>query len=341
MFAQKTPIPHTKDMNPVTSAEVSGKNVIVRADLDLAERGGQLETFRLDRLIPTLQDLLSRGAAVRIIAHRGRPGGIPDPALSTAPFAPLLSDRLGEEVSFAKEFSSKEEGKVTLFENLRFSPGEENNSQDFVQALLGLGEIYVNESFASSHRSHASVTSLPKYLPHFAGLNLMTEVENLTKILENPERPLVVIIGGAKVETKRPLIERMQIIADEILIGGSLVNEGLLPMEKVVLPLDNLDGKDIGSQTVDRFKSSIEGARTIVWNGPMGVFEDPAFSAGTTAVARAVAASPAFTVVGGGETISALNELGLLAQIKFVSTGGGAMLEFLSGKALPGLEALG
>ena len=328
-------------MNPVTEADVSGKKVIVRADLDLAERNGQLETFRLDRLIPTLQNLISRGANVRVIAHRGRPNGIPDPALSTAPFAPLLSDRLGQPVSFAGAITPSAEGKVTLFENLRFSPGEENNSQDFVQSLLGLGEIYVNDSFASSHRSHASVTSLPKYLPHFAGLNLIAEVKNLTKILENPERPLVVILGGAKVETKRPLIERMQIIADEILIGGSLVNEGLLPMEKVVLPLDNVEGKDIGTQTIERFKSSIEGARTIVWNGPMGIFEDPEFSSGTAAIARAVATSPAFTVVGGGETIASLNELGLLQQIKFVSTGGGAMLEFLSGKSLPGLEALG
>lgn len=328
-------------MNPVTEAPVSGKNVIVRADLDLAERGGQLETFRLDRLIPTLRDLRTRGANVRILAHRGRPNGAYDPALSTASFAPLLSERLGEEVRFAGDLSSPASGQLTLYENLRFNPGEENNSQDFVQTLLRLGEIYVNESFASSHRTHASVTSLPKYLPHFAGLNLIAEVENLTKILANPERPLVVIIGGAKVETKRPLIERMQTLSDEILIGGSLVNEGLLPMEKVVLPLDNVEGKDIGTQTIERFKTSIEGARTIVWNGPMGVFEDPAFSAGTTAIARAVAASPAFTVVGGGETIACLNELGLLSQIKFVSTGGGAMLEFLSGKSLPGLEALG
>lgn len=328
-------------MNPVTEAPVNGRNVIVRADLDLAERSGQLETFRMDRLIPTLRVLISRGANIRILAHRGRPNGIPDPALSTAQFAPLLSERLGEEVSFAEDLSTSSSDKIILYENLRFSPGEENNSQDFVQMLLRLGEIYVNESFASSHRSHASVTSLPKYLPHFAGLNLMAEVENLTKILANPDRPLVVIVGGAKVETKRPLIDRMQVVADEILIGGSLVNEGLLPMEKVVLPLDNVEGKDIGTQTIERFKSSVEGARTIVWNGPMGIFEDPAFSAGTTAIARAVAASQAFTVVGGGETIACLNELGLLAQIKFVSTGGGAMLEFLAGKSLPGLEALG
>lgn len=341
MFAQKTRIPHTKNMNPVTSAEVSGKNVIVRADLDLAERNGQLETFRLDRLIPTLRDLLSRGASVRIIAHRGRPNGIPNPALSTAPFAPLLSERLGEEVRFAGDITSSPSGKISLFENLRFSPGEENNSQDFVEALLGLGEIYVNESFASAHRSHASVTSLPKYLPHFAGLNLMAEVENLTKILERPERPLVVIIGGSKVETKRPLIERMQTLADAVLIGGSLVNEGLQPMEKVILPLDNISGKDIGTQTQELFKKWINSAKTIVWNGPMGIYEDPAFAAGSVAVARAVSASPAFTVVGGGETIACLNELGLLPQIKFVSTGGGAMLEFLSGKPLPGLEALG
>lgn len=330
-------------MNSVAEAEVSGKKIIVRADLDMPTSEGKLETFRLDRLIPTLENLISRGAMVRIIAHRGRPNGIVDPALSTQEFAPLLSERLHEEVSFAGDVTQNPDpgAKVSLFENLRFSPGEESNSPEFVQALLKLGEIYVNESFASSHRSHASVVSLPKYLPHFAGLNLAAEVSALNKILQNPQRPLVIIIGGAKIETKKPLIEFMQLLADEILIGGSLVNEGLEPQSKVVLPLDNVEGKDIGTQTIERFRQSIASAKTIVWNGPMGVFEDERFVAGTRSVAQAVASSGAYTIVGGGDTVLALNQLGLLPKISFVSTGGGAMLEFLAGKSLPGLEALG
>lgn len=329
-------------MNPSTAAEVSGKKVIVRADLDLPSGTAQAETFRLERMIPTLRDLLDRGGEVRIIAHRGRPGGVADPTLSTKDFAPLLSERLGVEVSFGGNVTEPTfSGKVTLFENLRFNPGEEANSPEFVQALLRLGELYVNESFATIHDAHASIASLPKYLPHFAGLNLMSEVENLGKIMQHPARPLIVIIGGAKIETKKPLIDYMTVFADKVLIGGALINEGIAPAEKLVLPADNLEGKDIGTLTIERFKREIAAAKTIVWNGPMGIFEEAEYSSGTKAIAQAVAASSAFTVVGGGDTIAALAELGLLERIGFVSTGGGAMLELLSGKAIPGLEALG
>ncbi len=330
-------------MQPVSLADVAGKKVIVRGDLDLAQIEGHLETFRLERMIPTLQDLISRGGQVRIIVHRGRPDGLVDPSLSTEEFVPLLSDRLGVPVSFGGDLTTNPDPseKIVLFENLRFHTGEEANSPDFVQALVKLGEIYVNESFASSHRSHASVVSVPKYLPHFAGLNLIKEVQTLSQILQDPARPLVVIIGGAKVETKKPLIAFMGSQADEILIGGSLVNEGLQPMDKVILPLDNVEGKDIGTLSIERFKQSIASAKTIVWNGPMGMFEDPAFGNGTREIARAITSSAAFTVVGGGDSIAALGQLGLLGQVGFVSTGGGSMLEFLSGKDLPGLEALG
>lgn len=330
-------------MQSVSLAPVAGKKVIVRADLDLAESGGKPETFRLKRLIPTLQDILDRGGVVRLIAHRGRPNGVVDPSLSTAEFVPLLTSELGKEVVFGGDLTenSGAAGQVVLFENLRFHPGEEANSPDFTEQLVALGDLYVNESFATVHRSHASIVGIPKYRPHFAGLNLISEVENLTKVLENPSRPLVVILGGAKIETKKSLIEYMQVLADEILIGGALINEGLQPGEKLVLPQDNVEGKDIGTLTIARFTQSVRSAQTIVWNGPMGVFEDPRFATGTTAIARAVAASSAFKVVGGGDTVSALDELGLLPQMSFVSTGGGAMLEFLAGKTLPGLEALG
>jgi phosphoglycerate kinase len=329
-------------MNSVQEADVAGKKIILRADLDLAERDGRLETFRLTRLIPTLKSILDRGGTARIIAHRGRPEGKPDLALSTEPFAALLSEQLDQPVSFAGDVTENPDpaGAAVLFENLRFHPGEEANSPEFVQALLKLGELYVNESFATVHRAHASIASLPKYLPHFGGLNLLQEIANLTRVMQNPDRPLLVIIGGAKVETKRPLIEYMQNIADEILVGGSLMNEGLKPLERVVMPVDEVGGKDIGHLTIERFRQSIGTAKTVVWNGPLGVFEDPQFSAGTKAVAEAVAGGHAFSVVGGGDTIAALDQFGLLNKISFVSTGGGAMLEFLSGRSLPGLEAL-
>ena len=329
-------------MKAVTEAEVSAKKVIVRADLDLAESGGRFETFRLKRLIPTLQDLLDRGASIRIIAHRGRPEGRVDPTASMQPIAPVLSELLGHDVSFAGSVNENPDpdAKIALFENLRFNPGEEANSPDFVQALLKLGEIYVNESFATCHRSHASIVSLPKYLPHFAGLNLVREIENLNKVIQNPKRPLIVIIGGVKVETKRPMIDFMKNIADEILVGSSLINEGLEASSRVVLSVDNNQGMDIGPLTVERFTQSIRSAKTVVWNGPLGKFEDPQFSVGTLAIARAVTESEAFSVVGGGESIAALDQMGLLDKISFASTGGGAMLEYLSGRSLPGLASL-
>jgi 3-phosphoglycerate kinase len=331
-------------MHSVAAADVSGKKVIVRADLDLAVGEGQVETFRLDRLVPTIKSLLDRGATVRIIAHRGRPEGRVDPSLTNEDFVPILSEKLDLPVSFGGDPTQNQDlaAPVTLFENLRFYPGEEANSPEFVQALTRLGEIYVNESFATVHRSHASIVSLPKYLPHFAGLNLLAEIENLSKIIASPARPLVVIVGGAKLESKRPLVDFMANIADEILLGGAFVNETLPESPKLVLPVDNIDGKDIGPATIGRFKESLAGARTIVWNGPMGAFEDPKYAQGTRLVGQAVAGSRgAFTVVGGGDTIAALEGLGVLNLISFVSTGGGAMLEFLSGKTLPGIEALG
>lgn len=329
-------------MKSVSDADVRGKRVIVRADLDMPTEVGEVETFRLERLLPTLRDLISRDGYVRIIAHRGRPEGKADPALSLEEFVPIFAQKLDVEVRFGGSVTENPNspGSVILYENLRFHPGEEANSPDFVQSLLKLGEIYVNESFATSHRTHASIVSIPRYLPHFAGINLLDEISNLNRIITEPARPLVVVIGGAKVETKRPLVEYMRSFADEILVGGSLSNEGLKPQGKVVLPVDNIDGKDIGPETVERFKKSLSQAKTIVWNGPMGVFEEHDYSQGTVAIAQAVVGSSAYTIVGGGDTIAALDQLGLLSQIKFVSTGGGAMLEFLSGKKLPGLEAL-
>ncbi len=329
-------------MKSVTEADVTGKIVIVRVDLDLAEKGDGFETFRLDRGLPTLQDILTRGGELRLIAHRGRPEGKPDPALSLEPLIPLLSEKLSTEVKFGGDLAENPdpEGKVVLFENLRFHPGEEADSPDFTDQLTKLGDIYVNEAFATCHESHASIVGLPKFRPHFAGLNLTAEVANLNKVLQDPARPLVVLVGGAKIETKEPIISYMSSFADCVLVGGKLMSEGVTPSDKVVLPQDNVDGKDIGRETVAQFKEILATAKTIVWNGPMGVFEEPAYANGTTELARTVVSSSAFTVVGGGDTVTAIDELGLLDKINFVSTGGGAMLEFLAGKTLPGLAAL-
>ncbi len=229
-------IVHTLAMNSVSSAQVTGQNVIVRGDLDLAARNGIPETLRIERLVPTLQLLLQNGAREALIGHRGRPEGKVDPTLSTREYQPLITQLLGQEIGWGGDVTSPESSSapVVLYENLRFNPGEEANSPEFVEALLKLGQAYVNEAFADSHRAHASIVSLPKYLPHFAGLNLVNEVNTLDKVLHQPTHPLVVIIGGAKIETKKPLIDYMHNLADEVLVGGSLKNEGLQPQDRVV-----------------------------------------------------------------------------------------------------------
>ena len=328
-------------MHSIAEADVNGKKVIVRADLDLAENNGQFETFRLQRLLPTLKSIRQQGGTIRIIAHRGRPEGV-DPNLSLAPVAALLTEQLGQEVSFGGDLlvNPNPTGEIVLFENLRFNRGEEANSTDFTDSLAQLGEIYVNESFATSHRDHASIVSLPKLLPHFAGLNLLEEIKNLSKVIESPEHPLVVIVGGIKVETKRPLLDYMQNIADYILVGSSLMKD-LVATAKIIVPSDTIgDGQDIGVATVAHFTQVISSAKMIVWNGPLGKYEDNRFAGGTKAIAQAIVATNAYSVVGGGDTIASLDEMGLISRVSFVSTGGGAMLEFLSGKKLPGIEAL-
>jgi phosphoglycerate kinase len=330
-------------MHSIVGVEVAGKKVIVRGDLDLAEEGSKIESFRLLRMIPTLKNILDRGGIIRLIAHRGRPEGTVVDSLSLQEFVPLLSEKLDHEVIFAGDFikDPNPNAEIALFENLRFHDGEESNDPEFAQSLAKLGEIYVNECFSTSHRNHASFVSLPKLLPHFAGINLIKEIEEMTKILQSPKHPLVVIIGGAKLETKLPTIEYLSSIADQILVGSSFLNQGLATTDKIIIPTDSIgQNQDIGQRTIDQFRQVISSAQTIVWNGPLGMFEDRQFASGTREIAQAVADSSAYSVVGGGDTIAALDEIGMLEKISFVSTGGGAMLEFLSGKKLPGLVAL-
>ena len=304
---------------------------------------GQIEdATRIEKTIGTLKKLLDNQNQIFLISHVGRPSGR-DPKFSFELILPKLEELLGEKVVLKEDFDQSVEGKVVLFENLRFWPEEEANDLEFAQKLARFGEVYVNECFSVAHRNHASVALLPTLLPAYAGLELGREVKELHRILENPARPLVAIIGGAKLETKLPAITNLARVADKVLVGGKLMfelGETKLP-ENVLVATDSIDQKDIGPESVELFKKEIDKAKTIVWNGPLGLFEEKEHSLGTKKVAELVASSTAYSLVGGGDTIAALKEIGMLEKVDFVSVGGGAMLEFLEGKKLPALQALG
>ena len=343
-------------MKNISDLDVFQKRVFVRADLDVPLETTNAEGLttnaaiatRLTNLKETVDYLVSKNAKSVIIAgHIDRPIG-PDPALSTKQLLPTLEKILGQKIGFLSELvvnSSQFTEKIMLLENLRFWPGETENSQEFAKQLANLADIYVNEAFGNSHRNHASMVSLPSLLPHAAGIHLAKEIEELTKILNGPNKPFVAIIGGAKIETKLPLVEHLAKIADFVLVGGELPKA----IENLKLKIENFehvivaklteDGKDISEESIKQFTDVIASAETVVWNGPLGLFEE-GYDKGSIAVARAIVDSPAYEVVGGGETVEFLAKNNLLSKFTFVSSGGGAMLEFLSGKELPALEAL-
>ncbi|OGC54693.1 hypothetical protein A2797_02305 [candidate division WWE3 bacterium RIFCSPHIGHO2_01_FULL_48_15] len=343
-------------MRLIREADLNGKKVLVRADLDVPiEKGIVGEDYRLKALLPTLKYLLENGASVLIIGHLGRPEGKPDPALSLEPVAKRLSELLGQKIKFSPDYSlitnhnreiarfgvTKPSYSLAMLENLRFWPGEEANDLDFAKKLSALGDIYVNEAFAS-HRAHASIVLVPKLLPSYAGLRLEQEILHLSGVIENPARPLVFILGGAKTEIKKPLIADFAKIADRVLLGGLLMfDKELEKIPNVVFPVDSADGSDIGPETIKLFASITKEAKTVVWNGPLGIWEDNRFELGTRAIAEELALLPGKTIVGGGDTIAAISAFGLLDKMSYVSLGGGAMLEFLAGKKLPALAALG
>lgn len=340
-------------MKSVKEAEVSGKRVILRADLDvpLRQAQGKLEVAddtRLKALLPTLKYLLDNKAQVLIIGHLGRPEGR-DSALSLAPVAAHLSELLEKKIEFLSQLPTTNYQLPTLImlENLRFWPEEsldparDKEGQDFAKRLASLGDLYVNDAFAASHREHASIVGIPEHLPAYGGLRLEEEVRELGRVLKKPERPLVFVIGGAKTETKKPLVPYFAKIADKVLLGGLLMYaQELEGIPNVVFPVDAEDACDIGPKTIKLFAGIIKEAKTAVWNGPLGVWEDNRYELGTRAIAEELALLPGKTIVGGGDTIAALNAFGLAAKMSYVSLGGGAMLEFLAGKKLPGLEAL-
>jgi phosphoglycerate kinase len=379
---------------------VEGRRVLVRADLNVPlERGVVTDDTRIRASLPTIELLRERGASVVLVSHLGRPKDH-DPDLSMTPVGERLGELLGIEVKQAPAVVGDEvsemasglaAGEVLLLENSRFEPGETKNDPALAEALAGLADLYVNDAFGSAHRAHASTEGVAHHLPGYAGLLLEREVVELTAVRDDPQRPLIIVLGGAKVSDKLGVIDRFLGFAEEILIGGamcfsffkaegrdtgnSLVEEEGVESARAVLAqakgsdtmlelpedlclgtefdaetetrlLNGVDvpegwmGLDIGSNTIANFAKRIARAGTVFWNGPMGAFELEPFAGGTRAIAEAVAAAPGHTVVGGGDSVAALQKFGLAGAVDWLSTGGGASLELMEGRELPGVEAL-
>ncbi len=322
-------------MKTVRDFNVKNKRVLVRCDFNvpLSDQGEILDDFRIRQTLPTIEYLIRKGARVVLISHLGRPAGKVVESLSLKPVAERLEELLGQ--------------KICLLENLRFNPGEKGNDESFAEELAGKGDIYINDAFGACHRAHASIVGVPKYLPSGIGLLLEKEIKVLTKLIKKPKRPMIAIIGGAKVETKVKLIDRISEIADLILIGGLIqkeIKEKNIKLEnpkKIIEPVDETGGGlDIGPETVKLFKEKIASAKTIFFNGTLGMVEKKEFARGTEEILKAMAGAKCFSVVGGGDMIQVITRLNLIDKFNHVSTGGGAMLAFLSGEKLPGLEAL-
>jgi phosphoglycerate kinase len=387
--------------------DVRGKRVLVRADLNVPVKDGRVtDTTRIERLAPTIEALLGKGAAVVVMSHFGRPKGIPDPALSLRPvLAPLCHALGGREVAFATDcigaparrvVGALKPGEVALLENLRFHPGEEANSPDFARALAELGEVYVDDAFSAAHRAHASIAALAHLLPAAAGKLMAAELDALSAALEHPVRPVVALIGGAKVSTKLDLLKFIVHKVDRLVIGGAMANTFLFAQGRsvgrslceremaetaraiidlaarrhgcgIILPKDVVTAEklepgvvtrtvgtgavpatamilDVGPASVACIAAELEASRTLVWNGPLGAFETPPFDRGTVAVARKAAeltrAGKLMSVAGGGDTVAALAAAGVGDDLSYVSTAGGAFLEWLEGRELPGVAAL-
>jgi phosphoglycerate kinase len=383
-------------LKDIKEEQLYNKRVLVRVDYNVPmDKDGQvLDDFRIVKTLPTLKHLIEEGAKIILISHIGRPKEGEKLSLHSA--GQRLGELLGQDIIFVKDCLGKASKKavenmqpkeIVLLENVRFYSQETNNDEEFARELASLGEFYVNDAFSISHREHASMVGIPKFLPSVAGLLLKEEITTLDSILERPKRPLVAILGGAKLETKLPCILRLLELADHVLIGGMLapvilaikkislssahfdkelekkVLDIKLTNPKLHLPIDALVGLknlekeylrqsavgkirqeeqmfDIGPETVRMFSDVIEEAGTIIWNGPLGYTEDERFSTSTLSLASSILRNPAFSVVGGGDTVSFLAKNNLRDKFGYTSTGGGAMLEYLSGKKLPGIKAI-
>ncbi|KKQ98168.1 MAG: hypothetical protein UT24_C0005G0070 [Candidatus Woesebacteria bacterium GW2011_GWB1_39_12] len=334
------------ELPKLSDLDVSGKRVIVRMDLDVDD-----DYTRLEFAEETLDYLVKKMARLIIIGHKGRPEGEKLPELSLASLADVLGGVVGEKVNFFHDTVGYEvekrakmlgEGEILLLENLRFEAGEEKNDDAFSKNLASIGEIYINEAFAVSHREHASIVGLPKLLPHASGFRFEKEVENLNKVLENPKRPVVLVIGGIK-EDKVEYIKSFIKIADKILVGGRLpilFGEENPDPSKVIMGQLIPDKEDITIHTIERFKEEIAKAGTIVVAGVQGKYEDEGHRQGTLEVFNAIVVSSAFKVAGGGDAEAAITEFGLNDKFDWISVGGGAMLEYLVQGTLPGIDAL-
>lgn len=345
-------------LRQLNNLDVQGKRVLVRVDfnVELNDVAHIQEGYKIKVAKETIDTLFQAGAGkVALLSHFGRPNGKKDPQFSLEKLVSEVARVLEREVIFVDEcLGSKVEqalgalsnSAVLLLENVRFYPEEELNDESFAQRVAQPFEIYVNEAFGVSHRAHASLVGIPKFLPSAAGLHLIDELVHLDALKMNPARPAVAIIGGAKIETKLPLIKAFEGIYDCVLVGGKIANEALDQNisfnENVILPRDFDSPKrlDIGPMTAAFFAEIIKKAKTVVWNGPMGKFEEKPYDIGTNVVLEAILESDAEVVIGGGESLAVLEQAGVFHKIGFVSSGGGAMLEYLSGNSLPGLEVL-
>jgi phosphoglycerate kinase len=384
----------------MADANVRGKRVLVRVDFNVPlEDGAVADDTRIRAALPTIAALRERGAAVVLATHLGRPKGRPDPTYSVAPVARRLGELLGATVQTAPVVAGPEAeaaaralapGEVLLLENTRFEPGEETNDPALARAMARLADVFVNDAFGAAHRAHASTVGVARLLPSYAGLLLQREAAILSRLLRDPERPFVAVLGGAKVSDKLAVVGHLLERVDALLLGGGMANTLLLAQGReigaslaepdrvpearqlladadrrgvrLLLPLDvvvapSLDSTatsvvaidaipedqavfDIGPETVGLFCAEIGRARTVFWNGPLGVFERSPFTEGTLGVARCIAAADAFTVVGGGDSVAAVEAAGVADRVDHISTGGGASLEFLEGRELPGIAAL-
>lgn len=384
---------------------LSGRRALVRVDLNVPMDGNRVtDTTRIDRVLPTIRELADKGARVVLLAHFGRPKGAVMPEMSLAPVAAALTERLGQPVAFAADcigdlatslIDGLKDGDVALIENTRFHAGEEKNDGAFADALAALGDIYVNDAFSAAHRAHASTEGLARRLPAYAGRTMQAELEALASALTTPVRPVLAVVGGAKVSSKIDLLENLVKKVDMLVIGGGMANTFLAAKGisvgkslcehdladtarrimdaaatagcEIVLPVDAVVARefkagaasetvavdavpadamilDVGAASIDNVRAKIDAAATLVWNGPLGAFEIEPFDAATVAAARHAAgrtrAGSLTTVAGGGDTVAALNHAGVADDFSYVSTAGGAFLEWLEGKALPGVVAL-
>lgn len=394
-------------MKSIKDINFSGKKVLLRVDFNVPidEQGNITDDTRIRESLPTIDKLLSDGAAIIIMAHFGRPKDGFDPKLSLAPVAKYLSQILNREVLFTQELLGEKVnemarnlkgGEVFLLENIRFYPGETKGDKELAQQLAQLGDCYVNDAFGAAHREHSSTATIAQFFPNdkYFGLLMENEVRNLTLLMQNPQRPFTAIIGGSKISTKIDILENLIPIVDNMIIGGGMrytftkamggkIGKSLcesdkldvalelmekmkqanvklyLPADSVVaddfsndantmiVPSDQIpdgwESLDCGPEAIKAFDEVITKSKTILWNGPMGVFEMPNFAKGTFAVGESVAkatAEGAFSAVGGGDSVAAVKLLGIGDKMSYVSTGGGAMLEYLEGKVLPGIKAI-